>query len=145
MGHSWAIQIGPGVTGPVPQNCATQPPTAQHHRVLPARPERCQAEGRRGQPPGALPAAVPRPLLPTCGPQNQTLSTPRPFPSPPPAKPRRGSPEFGPPAPASRPRDHIASIKFIPGSFLQNGNSNSVAFFLILVNCVENHREIRKM
>jgi hypothetical protein len=78
-------------------------PTTQHHCALPARPGQHQDEGRRDQLPGAPPAAVPRPLLPTCGPQNQTLSTPRPFPRPPPAKPRRGSPEFGPPVPAGRP------------------------------------------
>jgi hypothetical protein len=42
-------------------------------------------------------------------------------------------------------RDHIAKINFFPGSLLQKVNSNSKSDFLILVNCVENHRKFRKM
>jgi hypothetical protein len=61
------------------------------------------------------------------------------------AKPGGGSPEFGPAAPAGHPRGDIAKKSIFPGVFLQKGISNSVAVFLILVNCIENHRETRKM
>jgi hypothetical protein len=54
------------------------------------------------------------------------------------------SQEFAPPAPAGRPRGHIAKQNFFPGAFLQIGNSNSEVIFLILVNYVENRRKIKK-
>jgi hypothetical protein len=43
------------------------------------------------------------------------------------------------------PRDHIARERIFSRVFLQKGNSNSEVTFLFLVNCLENHREIRKM
>jgi hypothetical protein len=55
-----------------------------------------------------------------------------------PAKIRRASPEFAPPAPAGRPRGHIAKENFFSRVFLQSDNSNSKVIFLFLVNCVEN-------
>jgi hypothetical protein len=60
------------------------------------------------------------------------------------AKPGGGSPEFGLPAPASRAQDHIAKPTFFPGSLLQKVNSNSKRDFLILVNCIENHKKSEK-
>jgi hypothetical protein len=41
-------------------------------------------------------------------------------------------------------RDYIARLRFFPGSLLQKVNSNSKTLWLILVNCVENHRKIKK-
>jgi hypothetical protein len=54
-------------------------------------------------------------------------------------------PDFGLPAPPAMARGHIAKCQIFPGASSQKYNSNSVAVFLILVNCVENHRKIRKM
>jgi hypothetical protein len=42
------------------------------------------------------------------------------------------------------PRGHIAKPTFFPGSSLLKVNSNSKSNFLILVNCVENHRKSEK-
>jgi hypothetical protein len=76
---------------------------------------------------------------------NRPLVVPRPFPHPSPAKSRRTSPEFYSTAPASRAQDHIAKRRFFPRASLQKCNSNSKSEWLILVNCVENHRKIIKM
>jgi hypothetical protein len=62
-----------------------------------------------------------------------------------PAKNRGELTGFRQPAPAGRPKGYIANIKFFSGASSQKGNSNSDAFSLFLVNCVENHRKIRKM
>jgi hypothetical protein len=113
------------------RSCAVQQfphglPTAQHHRALPARPERRQAEGRRGQPPWAPPAGrYPALSHPPAAP-NRTLVPPRSPPCPSPTKPGGGSPEFGQPTPASRPRGYIAKTKIFPRASLQKGNSNSI-------------------
>jgi hypothetical protein len=120
-------------------------PTAQHHRALPSRPERHQAEGCRGQPPGAPPAAVPRRYPTHLRPQNRTLVLPRSFPRPSPAARTSELAGFCPPAPGSRPGDYIANTKFFPGSLLQKVNSNSKTLWLVLVNFVENHRKIIQM
>jgi hypothetical protein len=76
---------------------------------------------------------------------NQPLVVPRPFPHPSPAKSRRTLPEFYSTAPASRAQDHIAKRRFFPRASLQKVKSNSKTLWLILVNCVENHRKIIKM
>jgi hypothetical protein len=49
------------------------------------------------------------------------------------------------PAPATAPRGDIAKGKVFSRACLQIGNSNSKAMLLILVNCVETRRKIRKM
>jgi hypothetical protein len=50
------------------------------------------------------------------------------------------------PTRAGQPRqDHIAKKIFFPGSLLQKRNSNSKTLWLFLVNCVENHRKIKKI
>jgi hypothetical protein len=41
-------------------------------------------------------------------------------------------------------RGHIAKGQIFPGASSQKYISNSVAVFLILVNCVENRKKIRK-
>jgi hypothetical protein len=46
-------------------------------------------------------------------------------------------------APATAPRGDIAKRKVFSRACLQIGNSNSKAILLILVNCVENRRNIR--
>jgi hypothetical protein len=105
-------------------------------------PRRSAARGgQRRAPPSTLVGL----LHATTNTPNRTLAIPR----PPPRRSRRVPPPalagIEPPAPAGRPKGHIAKPSFFPGSLLQKGNSNSVAIFLILVNCVENHRKIRKM
>jgi hypothetical protein len=71
--------------------------------------------------------------------------TPSPSPRPPLAKPGGGSPEFGRTAATRQLRGYIAKAKIIPRASLQKVNSNSKTIWLFLVNCVENHRKIRKM
>jgi hypothetical protein len=92
------------------------------------------------------------PVRPTAGaasspsnPRNRALVNRRTLLCPP--RPDSGdtSPEFAQPVPATAPRDHIAKPKIFPGSLLQKVNSNSTSDFMILVNCIENHRKIRKM
>jgi hypothetical protein len=67
------------------------------------------------------------------------------IPSPSPARNRSEPPEFGQPRRPPRPGDDIANPEIFPGSLLQKRNSNSKTLWLILVNCVENHRKIEKM
>jgi hypothetical protein len=61
------------------------------------------------------------------------------------AKGATGVAQFRRAAPAGLPMDHIAKIEIFPGTLLQKRNSNSKSEWLILVNCVGNHRKIRKM
>jgi hypothetical protein len=42
-------------------------------------------------------------------------------------------------------RDLSVRVYFLPGVSVQKKNSNSVAVLLILVNCVENHGNFRKI
>jgi hypothetical protein len=100
---------------------------------------RCRGGQRR-----APPSSPAGPSNAPSNPPKRALGEPWTFPRLLPAPQHRQSPEFGPAVPAGRPRGDIANPKFFPGSFLQKGNSNSVAIFLYLVNCVENHRKIRK-
>jgi hypothetical protein len=113
--------------------------------VLPAAPHRTGTAGRGGH--RAWPPAPPLAgLLPTpSNPQNRPLGTQGPFPARARPAPAGGWPEFGRTA-AARP----------PGTTLQRGSSSRgldcktateivFGFLLILVNCIENHRKIRKM
>jgi hypothetical protein len=109
-------------------NTSTFPSTASGgcHRWPPARP---------------LPPATPcskrptnRPLVPLA--RSSTL--PRPHSGEP-------RPEFHRNRRCTVPRDHIAKEKIFPRASLQKYISNSVAVLLILVNCVENCRKIRKI
>jgi hypothetical protein len=77
-------------------------------------------------------------------PANRPLATQGPSPARARPAPASGSPEFGFPAPAGHPRGDIAKKSIFPRVFLQKGISNSVAVFLILVNCVENYRKSEK-
>jgi hypothetical protein len=76
---------------------------------------------------------------------NRAPLAPRSPPCPSPANPGGELAGFCPPAPASRPRDYIAKRRFFPRASLQKVNSNSKTLWLILVNCVENHRKLIKM
>jgi hypothetical protein len=55
------------------------------------------------------------------------------------------SPNSGEQYRCPRPRVCIAKAKIFPRASLQKCNSISKSEWLILVNCVENHRKIRKM
>jgi hypothetical protein len=71
--------------------------------------------------------------------------TPKPYPHPSPAKTPASLTGFYSTAPTSRAQDHIAKRRFFLRASLQKVNSNSKTLWLILVNCVENHRKIQKM
>jgi hypothetical protein len=87
-----------------------------------------------------------RPGLPTPNADpNRPLAILAPFPRPSSAKPATSSLGIAQAAPASRPKGDIATEKIFPRASLKKGNSNSKTIWLFLVNCVENHREIRKM
>jgi hypothetical protein len=91
------------------------------------------------------PAHSPRRPFP--GPTNPKNRSPRPKgPSPARARPALagGWPEFGRTAAGRPPRGHIAKGRFFRGASTQKYNSNSKVTFLLLVNCVENHRKITK-
>jgi hypothetical protein len=77
-------------------------------------------------------------------PQTEPLATPRPSPVLPRPRAPTSSPNSGEQHRCPRPRDDIAKVKIFPGSLLQKRNSNSKSEWLILVNCVENRREIKK-
>jgi hypothetical protein len=92
-------------------------------------------------PPAEPPMASPPPTLAQIDPRwasppPHILSRPSPSPEP---------PDFSLPTPPAMARGHIATGKIFPGASAQKYISNSVAVFLILVNCVENHREMRKI
>jgi hypothetical protein len=59
--------------------------------------------------------------------------------------PAGGWPKFGRTAAGRPPRGHIAKGRFFPGASAQKYNSNCKVTFLLLVNCVENHRKLRKI
>jgi hypothetical protein len=114
--------------------------------LLRSRARRRRAPGayRGWQPPAPLHTPPPATSTPKIK-SNRSIVVPRPFPHPSPAKSRRTSPDFYSTTPASRAQDHIAKRRFFPRASIQKVNSNSKTLWLILVNCVENREEIKKM
>jgi hypothetical protein len=108
---------------------------------VPTSPE----QGAQRRPLAAAIEATRRHSRPPKSGANQPLVPRRTSPNPSPAKTRGELAGIGQPAPASRPGDYIANTKFFPGSLLEMVNSNSKTLWLILVNCVANHRKIIKM
>jgi hypothetical protein len=133
-----ASQGGPSSTSPAP-TIARRP---VHN---PSRAPTSPVGQPRRLPPLAVGAPPTGSLSPLTEFPNRTLVTPSPSSRPSPAKLQRASPEFSQPAPAGRPRGHIAKQKFFPRASVQSGNSNSKTIWLILVNCVENRRKNRKI
>jgi hypothetical protein len=132
-----------------PQANLNRPPPslalATARRLAPPEPPLAGTGSRGGHLPWP-PACPPhQPLLAPTKPAIRPLATPR----PPPRRPRPVPPPtlagFRPEPRRPCPRDHIAEQNFFSRAFLQFGNSNSKVIFLILVNCVENRRKIRKM
>jgi hypothetical protein len=91
---------------------------------------------RRRRPP---PAASPLNPIPQIGPR-APLAPPRVLPWPSPAA---SSPESSSPRRPTAQGPHCKRY-FFPRASLQKVNSNSTSAWLKLVNCVENHRKIRK-
>jgi hypothetical protein len=128
-------------TKAVPQGLPNRPaPTAP-----PPRPDHSRTKAFRGGAPwppvDGHPPVLPHPSTAT----NRLLVSPSTFPTHPPAESLTGVSQFRRAAPAGPPRGHIAKEKIFPRASLQMYISNSVAVFLILVNCVENYRKFRKM
>jgi hypothetical protein len=125
----------------VPQGLPNRPaPTAP-----PPRPDHSRTKAFRG---GARwpPVAGRAPVLPHPSTATNRLSvSPSTFPTHPPTESLTGVSQFRRAAPAGPPRNHIAKEKIFPRASLQKYISNSVAVFLILVNCVRKRRKISKM
>jgi hypothetical protein len=131
--------------GSVSSSSSTRCPLSPSATVPPSRPEHRRTKGVPQPGSWAPPAGHHRQFSHPSAATNRRVVSSSSFPTHPPAETPTGAAEFRRAAPAGPPRDHIAKLEFFSRASLQLVTLIVKLFWLLLVNCAENHRKIRKM